>query len=188
MPAGSISRCETICASLGFSRISGRKYWVRRMAPRPGRRRSLVTVRRAKYQPAKKPRDPVRHFAYYRATSKMRRHIAWPEFREVSKVPAERHEIRPQRDVKEMLAGRYALPSFCADTGPAERSGLPQPSARTDCFTGSGDYAALLSRPPERPGGRGTDALRGDKDGAWLAFLHESGADQHPGPHPAGDG
>src|SRR3984893_17355470 len=126
MPARSISRCETICASLGFSRISGRKYWVRRMAPRPGRRRSLVAVRGAKYQPPKKPRDPVRHFAYYRAISKMRSQLAWPEFREVSKVSAERHEIRPQRDVKEMLAGRYALPSFCADTGPAEGVGLPQ--------------------------------------------------------------
>src|SRR3984893_16132119 len=101
MPARSIRRCETICASLGVSRVSGRKYGARRMAPRPGPRGSLLTVRRAKYQPAKKPRDPVRHFAYYRATSKMRRHIAWPEFREVSKVPAERHEIRPHKDVKE---------------------------------------------------------------------------------------
>src|SRR5579864_6649613 len=35
MPARSISRCEAICASLGFSRISGRKYWERRIAPRP---------------------------------------------------------------------------------------------------------------------------------------------------------
>src|SRR6202035_3362495 len=104
MPARSISRCETICASLGFSRISGRKYWVRRMAPRPGRRRSLAAVRGAKYQPAKKPRAPVRQFASSRATGKMRRQLAWPEFREVAKVAAERHEIRPQRDVKEMLA------------------------------------------------------------------------------------
>src|SRR5271168_4297376 len=38
MPARSISRCETICASFGFSRSSGRKYSERRIDPHPGDR------------------------------------------------------------------------------------------------------------------------------------------------------
>src|SRR5215472_10929729 len=40
MPARSIKRCETICASLGFSRSSGKKYRERRMAPRRESRQS----------------------------------------------------------------------------------------------------------------------------------------------------
>src|SRR5271166_198377 len=40
IPARSIRRCETICASLGFSRSNGRKYSERRIEPHPwvGRR------------------------------------------------------------------------------------------------------------------------------------------------------
>src|SRR6516164_4598955 len=34
IPARSISRCETICASLGFSRSNGRKYSERRIGSR----------------------------------------------------------------------------------------------------------------------------------------------------------
>lgn len=34
MPARSIRRWETICASLGFSRSVGKKYWESRMKPR----------------------------------------------------------------------------------------------------------------------------------------------------------
>src|SRR5205807_6009171 len=35
IPARSISRCETICASLGFSRNNGRKYSESRIEPHP---------------------------------------------------------------------------------------------------------------------------------------------------------
>src|SRR6516162_9635180 len=36
IPARSISRCETICASLGFSRKTGRKYLESRIKPNHG--------------------------------------------------------------------------------------------------------------------------------------------------------
>src|SRR5258706_152665 len=38
IPARSINRCETICASLGLSRSTGRKYSERRIKPNPGDR------------------------------------------------------------------------------------------------------------------------------------------------------
>src|SRR3954453_4612965 len=74
MPARSIRRCETICASLGFSRKSGRKYWDRRIATRQfaagvrGALQSSSGGAAKKPAEAKKPRDPVRRFAYYSLT------------------------------------------------------------------------------------------------------------------------
>src|SRR5688572_11117026 len=45
MPARSISRCETISASAGFSRRVGRKNWDERIWPRWWRLRELTGIR-----------------------------------------------------------------------------------------------------------------------------------------------
>src|SRR5580700_4410664 len=96
MPARNISRCETICASLGFWRNSGRKYWDRSIRPRDFRvRRQSSIGPRVKIPPAmKKLRDLVRRFAYCRGISKIRRQLAWPEFREVLKLRPEMLRFR----------------------------------------------------------------------------------------------
>src|SRR5205807_4194997 len=137
MPARSISRCETICASLGFSRISGKKYWERRMAPRLRSGRSLVPGPSRKHSPAKKARDRLRHFAYYRVISKTHRQLAWPEFREV--LPAG-IRVPAKKATKDSLAGPRALPSFCAEGGQNAAAGRCVLSI--NCFTRGGDYGA----------------------------------------------
>src|SRR5215472_17592413 len=51
IPARSISRCETICASLGFSRNRGRKYWESRIETNHGiGRRTLGKTQPAVYR------------------------------------------------------------------------------------------------------------------------------------------
>src|SRR5215212_713432 len=147
MPARSIRRCETICASLGFSRKSGRKYWDRRITTRRFaagvRGASQSSSGRAAKKPAeaKKPRDPVRRFAYCASHTRRTSETAGPEFREVSEGSG--HWSRQNKP--QALPGRTsvlllfaALPYFQAAAS-ASRPGVD------DRF--AGDRLDLLTEP-----------------------------------------
>src|SRR5208282_6275864 len=69
MPARSISRCETICASLGFSFSSGRKYWDRRILP------GTRVVSAGAPHSSRSPRDAPRRLAPDAAMDGTARHM-----------------------------------------------------------------------------------------------------------------
>src|SRR6516162_8765268 len=68
IPARSISRCETIWASLGFSRNKGRKYSERRIEPHPRvGRRTLGKTREPVHRACRRGFDCCRRRARVRA-------------------------------------------------------------------------------------------------------------------------
>src|SRR5438552_8449595 len=99
----------------------------------------------------------------------MRRQLAWPEFREVSRFRPKYSRSGRKERRKETLAGRFALPSFCADSRRRRAACcrsprllpivLPAPAIMLRCFPAHG--------------GRSADVSKGENDGAWLALLHE---------------
>jgi len=84
----------------------------------------------------------------------MRRQLAWPEFREVSRFRPKDPRSGRKEDVRKRWQGDSPCLLFVQKLGRPNGRLPPPPSAPTDCFTGSCDYAALRPGPPGGQGGR----------------------------------